>query len=401
MTQRLYRQDPLLLEFDAVVEHVEPAGDGWKVELDRTAFYPEGGGQPADQGTLDAIPVTHVQEEDDCVMHFTATPLTEGRAVHGVVNAARRRDFMQQHTGQHVISAAFWKEASLVTIAVHMGAEYTTIDLDTSEISPEQIETVTRLVDHVIKQDFPLDAIEAAPQDLPRFTLRKPPPVDGPVRLVRIGDFDCVGCCGLHLPSTAGIRLAACTGWERIRGKVRTHWQIGDRAVAFLEKQAHILGELRELTATRNEELADAVRRLQAGNAELRGYAAILERRLAESLTRDLLAATKTVAETKIVTRILDGEPLDIEKSIVKALLAVDNCAFALVNPLPDRLSWTLGVPPEFSMNFPAMKQQHLDPLGARGGGRPPLWQGSAPMDTRPSDLLAALEQILQDTQKQ
>lgn len=396
MTRRLYRDDALLLEFDAQVLSVEKHDSAWAVALDRTAFYPEGGGQPADHGTLDNIQVSDVQEAGDRVIHITAAPLPEGRMVHGIVDGYRRHDFMQQHTGQHVISAAFWKEASLVTLSVHMGADATTIDLDANELTREQLDMVMRRVDSVIAADLPLDAVEAEPADLPRFSLRKPPPVDGPVRLVRIGEFDCVGCCGLHLPSTGPVRLAVCTGWERIRGKVRTHWQIGDRAVADLRQRILIMSGLREQLATRDKELLAAVKRQSEENTELRGRLLRQERRWADFLVHNMLNAAETSSGDKMVARILEGESPDVEKTVVKALLATEHCAFALVNVSPDRLTWTLGIPPEISVDFKELKQKHLDPLGARGGGRPPLWQGSAPQDTSPTDLLTALEQILQ-----
>ena len=165
-----------------------------------------------------------------------------------------------------------------------------------------------------------------------------------------------------------------------------------------MRQRLHILNALREQLATRDEELVETVRRRMEENADLRGRLSRQERRLADYLVRDLLDTAETAAGTKLVSRILDNEPLNVEKSVVKALLAVDHCAFALVNLLPDRLSWTLGIPPYVSMDFREMKRQHLDPLGARGGGRPPLWQGSAPSDSFPRDLLAALYQILLET---
>jgi len=396
MTLRLYRENPLLLEFAARVMAVKELDASWGVILDRTAFYPEGGGQPADHGTLEGVNVIDVREDGDRILHITDGPLPEGRDVHGVVNKGRREDYMQQHTGQHVISAAFWQEAGLVTLSVHMGADDTTIDLDAGDLTPNQLDAVQRRVDAAIAADLPLDAVEAAPEDLSRFSLRKPPPVDGTVRLVRIGDFDCVGCCGLHLPATGAVRLAVCTGWEHIRGKVRTHWLIGDRAVADLRRRVELMNRLREHLATRDTDLPDAVQRLQAENANLRGRLGGLERRLAEFLVRDLLAGAETTTGMATVSRILAGESPEMEKTLVKALLAAENTAFALVNPLPDRVSWTLGIPGDKSLDFRELKQIRLDPLGARGGGRPPLWQGSAPADTSPADLLSALQQILQ-----
>jgi len=393
MTVRLYRDDPWLLEFDARVENVEVAGDHWEIELDQSAFFPEGGGQPADHGSLDDIPVIDVREHGERVLHITTAPLPVNKMVHGRVNSGRRRDFMQQHTGQHVISAAFWKTLSLVTISVHMGTEDTTIDLDTSEITREQLQQVTRLANRIIADDLPLAAVEVPADELGKFNLRKPPPVEGTVRLVQIGDFDCVGCCGLHLPSTGTIRLALCSGWERMRGQVRTHWQIGDRAVAYLEQRLAILEDLRELNATRDEELADAVRRLQETASDLRSRLAQLERRLADRLADELLDAP-----AHRIHRILENESADMEKSLVKSLLAAASHDFALVNVLPDRLSWSLGLPRGGSVDFRDARQRYLDPLGARGGGRPPLWQGSAPADASPRDLLDALERILQES---
>lgn len=395
MTLRLYRENPLQTEFEARVVAVEELDASWGVILDRTAFYPEGGGQPADHGTLDGVHVTHVREDGDRIIHITGTPLTKGSNVHGVVDKRRRRDYMQQHTGQHVISAAFWKESGMVTISVHMGAEDTTIDLEAADLTADQLEAVRQRVDEVIAADLPMDAVEAAPEELDRFTLRKPPPVDGPVRLVRIGDFDCVGCCGLHLPATGAVRLAVCTGWEHIRGNVRTHWLIGDRAVAGLWRRVELVSRLRDHLATRDEDLPNAVRRLQAENTDMRGRLGDLERRLAEILVRDLLAGAETAAGVATVSRILAEESLEMEKTLVKALLAVEHTAFALVNPLPGRISWTLGIPGDKTLDFRGLKQKHLDPLDARGGGRPPLWQGSAPADTSPADLLSALQQML------
>ena len=396
MTKRIFTENPLQLTFEARVLGMETVGKSWELRLDRTAFYPEGGGQPADHGTLGGIPVIDVQEKDGEIIHILTDP-PSGKILHGEVDGKWRHDYMQQHTGQHIISAAFWETSRLVTLSVHMGVEITTIDLDTAELTDAQLDAATERVDRIIAENRPLDAVEAAPEELTDFPLRKPPPVPGPVRLVRIRDFDCVGCCGMHLPSTGPVRMAVCTGREKIRGKVRTTWKIGDRVFDDLRSRVRIMSGLRASLGTNDDELGEAVARLTREAGELRADMGRIEIRLADLLVREMAGSAKKIHSNgpEVIARILDHERPNVVKSAVKELLARKGTAFVVINTQDEGMTWSMGVPEGVPLDFANLRKQVLDGFGARGGGRPPLWQGSAPDPTRAPDLLEALEQAL------
>lgn len=208
MTERLYYHDSYLLSFDArVVESVEHNGNH-AVILDRTAFYPTSGGQVYDTGTLivngDRIPVTEVADGDDGrVVHMTESSIAAGTSVRGEIDATRRIDHIQQHTGQHVLSAAFIQLFNMPTVSFHMGAETCTIDLDTPSLTPAQMEKAELLANEVVAQDRPVGIRFVPVEEARELGLRKlPPKQTGDLRLIDIKDFDLCACGGTHVRST-------------------------------------------------------------------------------------------------------------------------------------------------------------------------------------------------------
>src|SRR5215469_6142100 len=212
MTERLYYHDSFLYSFDAtVLESLEIAGKR-AIVLDRTAFYPTSGGQVHDTGKLvladeREIPVTEVADEDiGRILHFTKEPLPKGTVVRGRVDAARRRDHMQQHSGQHVLSAAFVRLFDMPTVSFHMGAESCTIDLETGGLSPKQAEQVERLANEIVLEDRPVTIRFVPLEEASQLGLRKLPPKQaGDLRLIDITDFDLTACGGTHVRSTGQI----------------------------------------------------------------------------------------------------------------------------------------------------------------------------------------------------
>src|SRR5436305_380081 len=205
MTERLYYNDSFLYEFDARVTDViaaSPAEPRPAVVLDRTAFYPTSGGQVFDTGILVPIAlaernppkVVEVSERDDgTVLHFVdqATPISTGVSVRGVINAERRRDHMQQHSGQHVLSAAFVRLFDMPTVSFHMGDEYCSIDLDTRSVTPQQVEAAEKLSNEVIREDRPVQIRYVTQEEARSLGLRKMPVADrDQFRLIEIQEFD-------------------------------------------------------------------------------------------------------------------------------------------------------------------------------------------------------------------
>ena len=224
MTDRLYDLDPYLKEFTARV--VRATGKG--VVLDRTAFYPAGGGQPCDLGTLNGIEVTDVIEEGEDVVHAVARPI-EGE-VRGVIDWDRRRDHMQQHHGQHLLSEAFVRVAQAQTASFHLGRQGCSIDLDKA-VAPLDVERAETLANMVIYENRPVKAGVYTPEEAKGLALRKPPPAQERIRVVTVNEFDAQACCGTHPRSTGEVGVICVTGVERQKGGVRVHFSCGYRAL--------------------------------------------------------------------------------------------------------------------------------------------------------------------------
>ncbi|MEI7771717.1 MAG: alanyl-tRNA editing protein, partial [Chloroflexales bacterium] len=209
-TERLYYGDSYLREFTATVLAHGEIGGRAAVALDRSAFYPEGGGQPADIGALSGLAVADVQSEGGVVWHRLAraedlAALPVGLAVSGTIDWARRLDHMQQHCGQHLLTAAFAAACGLATSSFHLGDGVVTIDLDAPELTAGQARAAEDLANAVIWEDRPVAARFVGPDELATLPLRKPPSVASDVRVVSIAGFDYSACGGTHPRSTGGV----------------------------------------------------------------------------------------------------------------------------------------------------------------------------------------------------
>src|SRR5258707_7771160 len=273
MTQRLYYHDSFLNDFDArVVESVEREGKH-AIVLDRTAFYPTSGGQVHDTGRLVLadkrdVPVVEVADEDEgrifhfIAEHFIAETVAVGTAIHGSVAAARRRDHMQQHSGQHVLSAAFIQLFNMPTVSFHMGAESCTLDLETSGLSAAQAQRAEQLANEIVLEDRPV-AIRFVPLDEARqLGLRKlPPKQTGDLRLIDIHDFDLTACGGTHVRATGQIGAILLRKIEKVKQGMRVEFVCGLRAVNTARLDYSTLTEAAALYSSHIHDIPQQVRK--------------------------------------------------------------------------------------------------------------------------------------------
>lgn len=234
MTERLYYTDSHLTEFEATLRSAATGADGrTTVVLDRTAFYPTSGGQPFDLGTINGTPVLDVVDgEDGSILHVVASPIEPG-PVHGVIDRVRRLDHMQQHTGQHVLSAAFDRVLGVPTVSFHMGAESATIDL-AREVSAIEIARAEAEANRIVWSDRPVTVRFVEPEEAARLPLRKESRREGTLRLVEVEEFDLSACGGTHVTRTGAIGIIAIGAAERFRGGSRVEFFCGGRALSTL-----------------------------------------------------------------------------------------------------------------------------------------------------------------------
>lgn len=232
-TEKLYYQDAFLREFTATVLSCEPAKTGYLVTLDRTAFYPEGGGQPADHGTLNGIAVTDVHEKDGVIFHTVEKPVEIGENVNGVLDWARRFDHMQQHSGEHIISGILCRDYHCDNVGFHMGSDTVTIDYN-ADISWEQVLDAERQANEAIWADQAVEVQYPSREELASIDYRSKKELLGQVRIVTFPGADCCACCGTHVLRAGQVGLVKALSCQKFRDGVRIEILCGQRALRFL-----------------------------------------------------------------------------------------------------------------------------------------------------------------------
>lgn len=265
-TQKLYYQDPTLREFPATVLSCEAAGEAWKVVLDQTAFYPEGGGQPADHGVLKTaggeIAVTDVHEKNGAVVHTCAAPVEPGAVVTGVLDWARRFDHMQQHSGEHILSGILCRLYDCDNVGFHLGAEAVTIDYN-ADITWEQALEAERLANEAIWADRETEIFYPSPQELAALDYRSKKELAGQVRIVEFPEADRCACCGTHVERAGQAGLIKVLSCQKFREGVRMEILCGARALRYLSSvygQARAVGQR---LSVKPLEIQGAVERLE------------------------------------------------------------------------------------------------------------------------------------------
>jgi len=392
INERLYYADSYLRHFSAhVVARADRAGKP-SVALDQSAFYPEGGGQPADTGTLDGIAVVDVQVEDGVVWHMLAQPLA-GEVVQGQIDWSRRFDHMQQHHGQHLLSAAFERLYELRTVSFHLGVASATIDLAASALTAEQIIAAEDLTNQVIWEDRPVLARFVSAEELAQLPLRKAPQVSGPVRVVSVPEFDHSACGGTHPRSTGGVGLAHIRRWERRAGVVRIEFVCGDRAVRELRWKNAALARIAGALSVGAEEVEAAVTRLRDAEERARKRLQNLGDQLIDYEAQDLIAHAELVGSVRVVRRAYADRGLEEVRALARAISA-GGC-IALLGLRAEKTQLIFARAEGLALDCGKLLRETLAPFGGRGGGQPALAQGGLPDAASLEEALdAAVERL-------
>lgn len=374
---RLYYTDALQTAFSATVTQVEPAGDRWHVVLDTTAFMPTSGGQPHDTGTLGPASVVDVIDDDARgVVHVVDRALTVGETVRGEIAWPRRFDHMQQHTGQHILSAAFDRTCGVRTESFHLGNTSCTIDL-AREVSGAEIAAAEQAANAVVWEDRPVTVRFADEAEAARLPLRKESLRTGILRLIDVTDFDLSACGGTHVPSTGMVGIIAVAGWERFKGGSRIEFGCGGRALASHQRLRDCVTSLVRQTTVAPHELGGAFERLQVDNRAAHKTIRALQEELAASMAGTLVASAEDVGPFR---RVIVSQPgwdpgaLKVLASAIAAHPGVVSVVTGSGTPAPLVVACAADV----AFDAGACVKQITSALGGRGGGRPELAQGAA-----------------------
>ncbi len=267
--KKLFKENPYQTEFSATVRSCVPQGEHFAVELDTTCFYPEGGGQPADIGTLGDVKVLDVHEKGEAIIHTTDAALTVGEALVGKIDWPRRFSLMQHHTGEHIVSGIIHRLFKLDNVGFHMGSAMVTVDFN-GALSAEQLAAAELEANRMVFADIPVREDYPDAQALAALDYRSKKALSGAVRIITVPGADCCACCGTHVAKTGEIGLIKLLSPQRYKGGTRVGLLCGERALAdYCQKDASV-ADISHLLSAKPAEIADAVQRILNENDMLR-----------------------------------------------------------------------------------------------------------------------------------
>ena len=285
-TEKLYYLDPFIQEFPASVLSCEPGKNGYKIVLDRTAFYPEGGGQPADHGTLGTVSVTDVHEKDGVIFHICDKPVEIGEMVFGRIDWVRRFDHMQQHSGEHILSGILCRDYHCDNVGFHMGAETITIDYN-ADLTLEQVLDAERKANAVIWADEEVEIDYPTPEELAALDYRSKKELTGKVRIVTFPAADCCACCGTHVLRAGQVGLVKVLSCQKFREGVRIEILCGRRALDYLGKTYEQSRAIGQRLSVKPVDALGAVERLESELAAAKQRMARLEEAVFASIAQE------------------------------------------------------------------------------------------------------------------
>jgi len=276
MTEKLFYQNPFLREFQAEVVDCQENKGLWEVVLNRTAFYPEGGGQPADHGTLNGVNVVDVREKDGVVFHSCDQIVDIETVVQGSINWDRRFDFMQQHSGEHIVSGILCRKFGCDNVGFHIGHELVTIDFN-AELSTDDVCFVENAANQYVWEDHSIQIQFPSPDELETIDYRSKKALTGQVRIVSWPGADCCACCGTHVERSGQVGIIKLISCQKFRDGVRIEMAAGNRALRWINLVAGQNTKVSQLLSAKSGETAAAVERLQHDLYLLKGRVAELE----------------------------------------------------------------------------------------------------------------------------
>lgn len=385
MTERLYYHDSYLREFTAQL--VERAGDGTTVYLDRTAFYPSSGGQPYDTGSISGVPVVEVVDEDDRIAHRLGAPLLPG-PVECAIDWQRRFDHMQQHTGQHLLSAVFEERFGLHTVSFHLGQGSATIDLEGGAVDSRTIEEAERRANEIVFENRPV-RIEFQHADEAEG-LRKASEREGTLRIISIDGLDRSACGGTHVRASGEIGAILIRKLEKVRRSTRVEFLCGSRAARRARADFNALSRVAQLFSTPLDEtpalVAAQVEAAKAAEKTRRKLELDLAAYEGKSLYEDTLPGPDGIRRHE---RYLTTGSMDALRAIAQSFTAQPRAVFAA--SLESPASILLATSADTGIDAGQIVKTALARVGGRGGGTARMAQGSVPEPAALKDLLARL----------
>lgn len=386
--EKLFLNNPYFKNFKANILEIQESNRGFSVILDKTAFYPEGGGQPCDTGIIDGCNVSYVYEDEGIIYHVLDRKPRNFTDVDCCIDWDRRFDHMQQHCGQHILSAAFISILNAGTVGFHLGDEFVTIDLSINSISMEDIEKAEETANNIVFSNLPVIFHYPKSDELSQFKLRKPPSVNEDIRIVEIDGFDFSPCCGTHPLRTGDVGLIKIRKWEKNKDTIRVEFVCGKRALKDYTWKNRYINEISNILSSKDmdvlENVGKSINELHSANKEIKQ----LKDKNLEYEAEEFISTAETVKNVKIVKRVFaDRDFKDV--TYLAGKISKHSSVIALLGVKSSDAKMVFTRSTNINIKINEVFKEVLPLINGKGGGSPQTAQGGG---TDTANLESALD---------
>ena len=391
MKNLFYYEDAMMKEFTAQVVKTGKDETGNFIVLDNTAFYPTGGGQPHDTGWINELEIIDVEKIDEEIRHYTAADVSDiSGEISGKLHWSRRFDHMQQHAGQHILTAAFVELFDMATVSFHLGTELVTIDLNVGEVSEDQLAAVEKRANEIILENRPIETKWVTKEELAQYNLRKDVKVDEDIRLVIIPDYDYNGCGGTHPTSTGQVGLLKILATEKMKKQIRVHFVCGNRVLQQLAMRKQVLSDVARQLSAPEEEAADALRKFAKTAKQT-------EKNLTEAQDALLEFEAKELANETVAVATFENRSIQSLQKLARFITQQNGEAIALlVADNEDKLQFVAARGSEQTKSMKDISAAALPLINGKGGGNDALVQGGGEKTVSAEALIEAMKEAIQ-----
>jgi alanyl-tRNA synthetase len=388
---KLFYQDSYIQTFKSkATKQAQDENGLWYIVLEETAFYPTGGGQPFDTGTINNIPVVNVEEVDDEIRHYLESPILDSIGIiEGKINWERRFDHMQQHAGQHILSAAFEELFDYKTVSFHLGEEILTIDLDIQELTESEASEVESRANQIILENRLIETIWVTQEELSQYPLRKQTKVTENIRLVIIPEFDYNGCGGTHPSSTGQVGAIKILDWEKQRKKIRLRFICGNRVLKQFHIKNHILTQLTQLLNAPEQGMIQSLERLLESVKKSDRQLEEARETLLRYEAMELMDSQLDLNGRSVISKVLYNRSMKEIQLLARIITnSTSGVIVILISESETQLQIVTARGSLQQISMKALLADILPTINGRGGGNEDMAQGGGDLVLTGNDLL-------------
>ncbi len=398
MSKKLFDSNPYVKEFTTNINKIVEKNNEFHVILNQTAFFPEGGGQPSDIGYIDNIEVTHVYEDNGDIFHVLAALPSKFERVHCTLNWKRRFDFMQQHLGQHILSASLFKLYDAKTIGFHLSSEYTTIDIDRI-LKEDDIDKAEFFANQIVFNDLVVNILYPNLKELQNLPLRSQPEVSKNIRIVKINDFDYTPCCGTHPNRTGEVGLVKIRKSEVYKGGMRIEFLCGNRALNDYHWKNKAINDVSAMLSIKDINISEGIHRVMEDLERYKREVKVLNEQLLHFEALELITNSLNFHNTKVIKKLFIDRNLKDLKILSSKLTDHEGTVVLFAVQNDDKVHLLFSRSRDLkSIDMNKILKETISPIDGRGGGNEISAQGGAKIT---ENILPALDLALQSIKTQ